>query len=46
MRSCFKACGVRIFARDSDRWIANVHIRIALTNRVSALGTVELARGA
>ncbi len=41
---CFKAFGERISARDPDRQTAEVHIRIALMNRFSALGTAEIVR--
>ncbi len=41
---CFKAFGERIAARDPDRQTAEVHIRIALMNRFSALGTAEIVR--
>jgi len=41
---CLKACGARIMARDPDRQTAEIHIRIALMNRVSALGTAEIVR--
>ena len=39
-----KAFGERIPARDPDRQTAEIQIRIALMNRVSALGTVEIVR--
>ena len=41
---CFKALGERIAARDPDRQSAEIHIRIALLNRFSALGTAEVVR--
>ena len=41
---CLKAFGERIAARDPDRQTAEVHIRIALMNRFSALGTAEIVR--
>ncbi|WP_370159470.1 IS5 family transposase [Limimaricola soesokkakensis] len=41
---CLKALGGRIAARDPDRQTAEVHIRIALMNRFSALGTAEIVR--
>lgn len=41
---CLKAFGERIAARDSDRQTAEIHIRIALMNRFSALGTAEIVR--
>ncbi|EIE49008.1 transposase IS4 family protein [Citreicella sp. 357] len=39
-----KAFGERIAARDPDRQTAEIHIRIALMNRCSALGTAEIIR--
>ena len=39
---CLKAFGERIMARDPDRQTAEIHIRIALMNRVSALATAEI----
>ena len=41
---CLRAFGERIAARDPDRQTAEVHIRIALMNRFSALGTAEIVR--
>ena len=41
---CLKAFGERIAARDPDRQTAEVHIRIALMNRFSVLGTAEIVR--
>ncbi len=41
---CLKAFGERIAARDPDRQTAEIHIRIALMNRFSALGTAEIIR--
>lgn len=41
---CLKAFGERIAARDPDRQTAEIHIRIALMNRFSALGTAEIQR--
>jgi hypothetical protein len=43
---CLKAFGERIAARDPDRQAAEIHIRIALMNRFSALalGTAEIVR--
>ena len=38
---CLKAFGERIAAKDPDRQTAEIHIRIALMNRFSALGTAE-----
>ncbi|SDG53891.1 hypothetical protein SAMN04488245_103183 [Alloyangia pacifica] len=40
----FKAFGERSAARDPDRQIAEVQIRIALMNRFNALGTAEIVR--
>ncbi|RAI52652.1 hypothetical protein DOO74_15965, partial [Rhodobacteraceae bacterium AsT-22] len=39
-----KAFGERIAARDPNRQTAEIHIRIALMNRFSALGTAEIIR--
>jgi len=41
---CLKSFGERIAARDPDRQTAEIHIRIALMNRFSALGTAEIVR--
>jgi len=41
---CLKAFGERIAARDPDRQTAEIHIRIAIMNRFSALGTAEIVR--
>ncbi len=41
---CLKAFGERIASRDPDRQAAEIHTRIALTNRFSALGTAEIVR--
>ena len=41
---CIKAFGERIAARDPDRQTAEIHIRVALMNRVNALGTAEIVR--
>ena len=41
---CLKAFGDRISARDPDRQTAEIHIRVALMNRFSALGTAEIVR--
>ena len=41
---CLKAFGERIAARDPDRQTAEIHIRVALMNRFSALGTAEIVR--
>jgi hypothetical protein len=39
-----KSFGERIMARDPDRQTAEIHTRIALMNRFSALGTAEIMR--
>lgn len=39
-----KAFGERIASRDPDRQTAEIHTRIALMNRFSALGTAEIVR--
>lgn len=39
-----KAFGERIAARDPDRQTAEIQIRIALMNRLAALGTAEIVR--
>ena len=41
-----KDFGERIAARDPDRHTAEIHIRVALMNRFSALGTAEIVRAA
>ena len=41
---CLEAFGERIAARDPDRKTAEIHIRIALMNRFSHLGTAEIVR--
>lgn len=41
---CLKAFGDRIMARDPDRQTAEIHTRIALMNRFSALGTAQIVR--
>lgn len=41
---CLKAFGERIAARDPDRQTAEIHIRVALTNRFNALGTADVVR--
>lgn len=45
-RRCLKAFGERIAARDPDRQTAISHIRVALINRFSGLGTAEIVRAA
>lgn len=39
---CLKSFGERIMARDPDRQTAEIHIRIALMNRFSALGKADV----
>ena len=41
---CLKAFGERIASRNPDRQTAEIHTRIALMNRFSALGTAEIVR--
>ena len=41
---CLKAFGEPIAARDPDRQTAEIHIRIALLNRFSVLGTPGIVR--
>ena len=41
---CLKAFGERIAARDPDRQTAEIHIRVALMIRFTALGTAEIVR--
>ena len=41
---CLKAFGERIMAKDPDRQTAEIHTRIALMNRFSALGQAEITR--
>ena len=41
---CLKSFGERIASRDPDRQTAEVHIRVALLNRLNALGTAEIKR--
>ncbi len=41
---CLKAFGGRIMPWDPDRQTAEIHIRVALTNRFNALGTAEIVR--
>jgi len=36
---CFKALGERIVSRDFERQVAELHIRVAVLNRFTALGT-------
>jgi hypothetical protein len=41
---CLKSFGERIASRDPDRQTAEIHVRVALMNRFSALGTAEIVR--
>ncbi len=41
-----KSSGERIVSRDPGRQTAEIHIRVALMNRFSALGTAEIERAA
>jgi len=41
---CLKVFGERIIANDPDRQTAEIHIRIALTNRFNALGAAAIVR--
>ena len=41
---CLKSFGDRIMAREPDRQTAEIHTRIALMNRFSALGQAEIVR--
>ncbi len=41
---CLKAFGERIAARDPDRQIAEINIRVALMNRFNALGAADIVR--
>ena len=41
---CLKSFGDRIMARKPDRQTAEIHVRIALMNRFTALGTAEIVR--
>jgi hypothetical protein len=41
---CFKSFGERIASRDPDRQTAEVYLRVALTNRLNALGIAEIKR--
>ena len=36
---CFKALDERIVARDFERQVTELHIRVAVLNRFTALGT-------
>ena len=40
----FKAFGERIASRDPNRQAAEIHTRVALMNRFSALGQAEITR--
>ncbi len=39
-----EAFGERIAARDPERQTSEIHIRLALINRINALGTTEIVR--
>ena len=39
-----KLLGDRIVSRDPDRQVAEIHIRIAIMNRCSAMGMAEIER--
>ena len=39
-----QSLGERIAVRDPDRQTAEIHLRVALMNRVNALGTAEIVR--
>ena len=41
---CLKSFGDRLMARDPDRQTAEIHTRVALMNRFSALGQAEIVR--
>jgi len=41
---CLKTFADRIIARDPDRQTAEIHVRVALMNRFSALGQAEIVR--
>ena len=41
---CLKSFGDRLMARDPDRQTAEIHVRVALMNRFSALGQAEIVR--
>ena len=41
---CLNSFGERIAARDPDRQTADLHIRVALTNRFNVLGTADIVR--
>jgi IS5 family transposase len=43
---CLKSFGDRIMAREPDRQTAEIHTRVALMNRFSALGRAEIVRAA
>ena len=43
---CLKSFGERIASRDPDPQTAEIHVRIALRNRLNALGTAEIERAA
>lgn len=41
---CLKAFEERTASRDPDRQTSEIHIHIALMNRLNALGTAEIER--
>ena len=41
---CFKLLGERVMARAFDRQVAELQIRAAILNRVTALGTPQTQR--
>ena len=41
---CLKSFGDRLMAKDPDRQTAEIHVRVALMNRFSALGRAEIVR--
>lgn len=45
-RCCLKLPGECLMARDLDRQTAEIHIRVALLNRLTQLGTPETTRAA
>lgn len=40
--NCLKLFGERVMSRDTDRQTAKIQTRIAIMNRFSALGIVEI----
>jgi hypothetical protein len=41
---CRKSLGERVASRDPDRQTAEIHTRIALMDRLTALGRAEIVR--